>query len=459
VRARGQQARSEPGAGAAPSRPLSNPALSLPSPPWPAANCTTAFAQQLSAAGVPVDWARLSATLVKPHTVTINLLLAAGFTEGQAGEGRVDRLIAWLGERKNVRAALAAGGLAGGAGAAVSWLQRPEVVLHTAAAAARRGGGGGTGGGGGGTAAIAAGLAVPLGAVVAALGGAVAALVVRRRRQERAACAGAGSGGGAASGFAAAAGDDASEDLSRRQVGGRAPQLFLVGAVRWRVAAAWTRPMPEGQEQRACSPASPLPPRPRLSPPQRRGQQPTGKRRYLAPPLPPGPAGAQQYIEEMAAANLRGAGPSGALPSRTASGASGLSAAALAAARAAGAGAAVDGGGDDVSDGGASEAALRPRLRSLGDSVTSAARFEEDQADGAASDRDLGDEEGGRAAAAAGRPPWALPGAVAAAGDDEDGPALQSRRGRADAAGGAAAGAGVGAPEDGGLPSYRPASH
>jgi hypothetical protein len=232
-------------------------------------NCTAALAQQLAAAGVPVDRPALSATLTKPHTLSINLLLAAGFTERQAAEGRVDALLAWLSGRENVRAALAAGGLSGGAGAAVTWLQRPEVVLDTAAAAAARQaatGGGSGGGGANGRTAIAAGLAAPLGAAVAALTGAVAALALRRRRQQHQARGGPGKaeGGTEAGDGGAAAADDRSGG-SRRQVRGRDAHSCRAGSSARSGVAHRSRGTFQGIVAATLRPAS-APPLPRAAP-------------------------------------------------------------------------------------------------------------------------------------------------------------------------------------------------
>jgi hypothetical protein len=95
----------------------------------------------------------------------------------------------------------------------------------------------------------------------------------------------------------------------------------------------------------------------------------SGKRRYIAPPLQA--LAHSQNIEELAAANLRAAGTSGGgsgAGGASTSAGGGLTAAVVAAHRGA--------LGDDDSE---EEADLRPRLRSLGDSVTSAARFEADE--------------------------------------------------------------------------------
>jgi hypothetical protein len=109
------------------------------------------------------------------------------------------------------------------------------------------------------------------------------------------------------------------------------------------------------------------------TPPQRKEP---GKRRYTAPELQALANG--RNIEELAAANLRAAGTSGGgsgADGASTSAGGGLTAEAVAAHRGT--------LGDDAeaeADGG--EADLRPRLRSLGDSVTSAARFELEEVDG-----------------------------------------------------------------------------
>jgi hypothetical protein len=111
------------------------------------------------------------------------------------------------------------------------------------------------------------------------------------------------------------------------------------------------------------------------------------KRRYIAPALAADGA-ANQNIEEMAAANLRAAGSGGGDGgASTSGGGGGAGAGAGGAALTAHALSGLDGvrGSDGGSDSG-SEAELRPRLRSLGDSVTSAARFEQEE---------VGEPEGG----------------------------------------------------------------
>ncbi len=187
----------------------------------PPGNCTAVFAQQLATQNIPLDWARIlsSTTLVKAPTVTINVLIAAGFTQEQFDAGKSDDLVRWLGDWRNVRGALAAAGLDAYGGTAAAWLQRPEVIYGTQGAAAaqqaQKAAGIST--------AIAVGLAVPLGLCLLALGGVVGALVLRRRRQVEPAPAGAAGEDGSPPAAGArrrssSGADDSVGDASRRQV-------------------------------------------------------------------------------------------------------------------------------------------------------------------------------------------------------------------------------------------------
>jgi hypothetical protein len=202
-----------------------------------------------------------------------------------------------------------------------TWLQRPEVIYGTLGSAAQGAAARRTNLG------LAVGLAVPLGVCVLALAGTVGTLALRNKRAQEGKAAG---GGG---------GDAGSDGPVKRGAGGSSTGGGPAGGSRSRRGTASSGG--------------------------------GGKRRYIAPPL--GALANGQSVEELAAANLRAAGTSGGGASTSGgAGGSGLTAAVVAAHR--------DALEDSESEG---EAGLRPRLRSLGDSVTSAARFEaEDDEEG-----------------------------------------------------------------------------
>jgi hypothetical protein len=273
-----------------------------------------------------MDPSAFQATMLQDHTVTINILVAVGFSQKQMDAGLHTDLVQWLAADLNFVKLMTAAGL-DARGTAATWLQRPEVIYGTLGSArnAQRT-----------NKALAVGLAVPLGLCVLALGGIAVALAVRHKRRAAAAGKGGSSDGGGATAAAAAA------------------------AARGKASAA---PSSGGGGGGA---ASRIP----------------AKRRYIAPALAADGA-ANQNIEEMAAANLRAAGVAAAGPSTSGGGSgSALTAANLAAAAAAGS-------GDDTG----SEADLRPRLRSVGDSVTSAARFEQEEVGEGAAGSEQGDIE------------------------------------------------------------------
>jgi hypothetical protein len=263
---------------------------------------------------------------------------------------------------------------------------------------------------------LAVGLAVPLGLCVVALATALAVLWVKHRRRAADGARGGSGGGGKAGSRAGSSGGGGGGGGKGKQV--RAGRCGRRAAARPQPAAAAPALDPAPKQAAASRPSASPTTSPSATPsprPQPRRDQ--GKRRYTAPPLGALPNG--QSVEELAAANLRAAGTSnGASTSGGAGGSSGgLTAEAVAAYR---------GDNEADADGGA-EADLRPRLRSLGDSVTSAVRFELEEAEG------LGDGDGASAGdgAAGGRLGSAGGGADqrgGPGGGDDGAPPLLSRR-------------------------------
>jgi hypothetical protein len=126
---------------------------------------------------VPVQARRFSASLIKVQTVTINVLVAVGFSQQQVNSGLPDLLTAWLGNWQNVRSMLVTAGLdMAETRTSVAWLQRPELVYSDP---------GGARGASRISVALAVGLAVPLGVAVLVLTGILVVMTLKNRRQAK----------------------------------------------------------------------------------------------------------------------------------------------------------------------------------------------------------------------------------------------------------------------------------
>ncbi len=143
-------------------------------PPQPTANCSTAFEYHLSRSSAQITPLDFSATLISDQTVTVDLLLAVGYSPDQLQSGKHKKLLGWLHDWSNVQLMLSSAGIdtAPTSSITAGWLQRPELIALQAARKAN--------------VRLAVGLAVPLGVCFTALVAVVAFLAVRHRRNRRA---------------------------------------------------------------------------------------------------------------------------------------------------------------------------------------------------------------------------------------------------------------------------------